>query len=94
MIDVVTFRLRDGADPDAFRRVDEQLQQEFFYQQPGLIRRTTARSEKGEWISISHWDSPADADAAQAKTHTLNDVAQALGAIDPLSIVARRYDEL
>jgi hypothetical protein len=62
MIEVVTFRVVGDEAP--FLALDRQIQTEFAYQQPGLTRRTTARSEDGEWIVITLWASAEAADAA------------------------------
>ncbi len=94
MIDVVTFRLIDGADPEAFRKLDDRLQTEFFYHQPGLIRRTTAVAADGTWISISHWNSAADIEAADAKTTERNEFTPLLAIIDASTIRGKRYDTL
>jgi heme-degrading monooxygenase HmoA len=95
MIEIVTFRLREGVDPDAFRTFDERLQTEFFYQQPGLERRTTARSADGTYACITHWGSEADAEAAAAKSTARNAFTGPLSAlIDPSMLQLRRYDTL
>ena len=49
VIETMTFRLRLGVDEAEFLGVDKRLQSEFAYQQPGLVRRTTARSDDGAW---------------------------------------------
>jgi hypothetical protein len=40
------------------------VQTEFAYQQPGLVRRTTAKAADGEWVVITVWSSGAHADMA------------------------------
>ena len=58
VIETMTFRLVEGADESAFLLVDKRLQTEFAYQQPGLVRRTTARgvdAQAGEWVVIDLW---------------------------------------
>jgi heme-degrading monooxygenase HmoA len=62
MIEIATFRIVGGED--AFLELDQRIQTEFVYQQPGLVRRTTARAEDGEWAVITVWSSAAHADAA------------------------------
>ncbi len=95
MIEIVTYRLRDGANPEKFKALDEQLQTEFFYQQPGIQRRTTAQSSDGTYVSITHWESAPAADAAEAKTLEANEYTRALTELlDPASIQARRYETL
>src|SRR5262245_44247260 len=54
VIETMTFRLRDGADEAGFRAADQRLQTEFAYQQPGLLRRTTATGDDG-WIVVDLW---------------------------------------
>ena len=95
MIEILTFRLREGADPEAYKALDERLQTEFFYQQPGLERRTTARSPDGTYVSITHWDSVDAADTAVAKTFDANEFTEPLTAlILPSTMESRRYDTL
>jgi hypothetical protein len=64
VIEVQTFRLVAGADEEEFRVADERLQTEFFYVQPGLIRRTSGRSADGVFVALVHWDSEDKAVAA------------------------------
>lgn len=95
MIEIVTFRLRTGADGERFAALDARLQTDFFYHQPGLERRTTARSADGSYVCTLHWDGIAAADTAAAMTTTVNEYTTELTAlIEPASISARRYDSL
>ncbi len=94
MIEITTFRLQAGVDTAAFAAIDERLQTEFFYLQPGLQRRTTARSEDGTWASIIVWDSPENADAAIEKTELVALFDDVLGMMDLMSMESRRYDTL
>ena len=66
VIELTTFRLADGADEAAFLEADERVRSAFLYQQPGIIRATTARNEDGEWALLTLWWSTAEADAAGA----------------------------
>ena len=66
MIETTTFRLAPGTDEVAFLEEDRRVQTSVFYQQPGFIRRTTARGPDGGWIIITLWRSEADADAVAA----------------------------
>ena len=88
------FRLPPGADREAFLAADRRVQQEFAYQQPGLLRRTTARGEDGGWIVIDLWRSPADADACDARWDH-DPVPQGFMALlDRSSVTVERYQEL
>lgn len=67
MIETMRFRLIPGSSEEAFRSADGRLQSEFAYQQPGLLRRTTAAGADGDWIVLDLWRSEAEADAASER---------------------------
>jgi hypothetical protein len=92
MIEITTFRLHEGADGEVFAKLDERLQTEFFYFQPGLQRRTTARSTDGEWASIIVWDSENCADAAVEKTEEFALFEDVLAMMDLMTIESCRYN--
>ena len=94
MIEITTFRLHEGADAKLFAKLDEQLQTEFFYFQPGLRRRTTALSEDGEWASIIVWDCEASAEAAVDKTEEFALFEGVLAMMDLMTIESCRYNTL
>ncbi len=60
-------------DVDAFCAVDQQVQTDVVYGLPGLMRRTTARSDEG-WVTITTWDTWTNANAGrlQLETHPLS----------------------
>ena len=93
----MTFRLADGADVAAFLSADKRLQSDFAYQQPGLVRRTTARGEgdrAGEWIVVDLWDDAAHADACAARWDG-DAIAQAfMSFVDRSTVDVRRYGDL
>ena len=77
-----------------FLAADRRLQEGFVYQQSGLIRRTTARGERGDWIVIALWRSSADADACEVRAEG-DALTRALRAqLDTSSISVERYQEL
>jgi hypothetical protein len=65
LIEITTFRLRDGVDEETFLAADDAARTEFLYQQPGLLRATTARGDEG-WAILVLWESGSHADAATA----------------------------
>ena len=67
MFEILTFRLAPGVDDVTFRSVDERVQVEFAYQQPGIVRRTLGRHDDGRWLALTIW---ADADSAMAADRT------------------------
>ena len=87
------FRLAPGTDEAAFLAADKRVQEDFAYQQPGLLRRTTARGPGGDWIVIDLWRSAADADACDERWER-DPVAQAFMArLDRSSVSTERYQE-
>lgn len=63
MFEILTFRLAPGVDTATFREIDERIQVEFAYQQPGFVRRTLGRHDDGRWLALTIW---ADAESALA----------------------------
>jgi len=96
VIETMTFRLTASADEGEFVTADKQLQSDFAYQQPGLVRRTTARGRgerAGEWIVIDLWRRADDADAAAARWS--DPAAQRfMTFVDAESVEIRRYSDL
>ena len=64
VIEIVTFRLLDGAAEAEFLDADAAFQTGFVYRQPGLLRRTVARGDAGAWLAVGVWESQEAADAA------------------------------
>lgn len=94
MIEIMRFRLADGRDEADFLAADRRLQEEFAYQQPGLLRRTTARAEDGGWVVIDLWRSATDADACAARWER-DPVAQAFMAmLDRSTVAVERFQEM
>jgi hypothetical protein len=93
-MEIMRFRLEDGVDDAAFLVADRRLQISFCYQQPGLLRRTTARAADGEWVVVELWASPAEADAC-ARRRGSDPAAEAFAAlVRRASIDTVRYEEL
>jgi len=63
----MTFRLVPGTQEADFLAADRAVQEDFAYHQPGLVRRTTARGENGDWIVLDLWRSSADSDACAVR---------------------------
>jgi hypothetical protein len=94
VIEILRFRLAGGVDEAAFVAADKRVQAEFAYQQPGLVRRTTARGDDGDWIVVDIWRNESDADAADGRWGTDPSAALFMSLIDPSSVETTRYHEL
>jgi hypothetical protein len=94
VIEIMRFRLPPDGDEAAFLAADRRVQEEFLYQQPGLLRRTTARGENGGWIVICVWRTSADADASEARAERDELPRSFWAMLDSSSVSVERYQEL
>ncbi len=92
VISIETFR--SVADDEAFLAADGRVQTEYYYQQPGLARRTIARSSDGEWLVVATWASEEAADAAEQQRGSDQAAAAFDALIDRSSYRAKRYRPL
>ena len=89
VIETFSFRLPTNADEAGFLAADARIQTEVAYQQPGLVRRTTARGHDGEWLVLTLWESP---DAAEVGARVISHHLASL--IDASSARSARYNPL
>lgn len=94
VIETVTFRLAADTDEAAFLAADRRVQTEFLYRQPGLLRRTTARDRRGEWIVVVLWRSERDAEAAATLAEDDRATSELIALIDQATVQTRRYSTL
>ena len=85
------FRLVDGTATDEFLAADRRLQEQFADHQPGLLRRTTARGDDGEWIVIDYWRTAADADATSERWEHDPIVESFMSYVERSSVRVQRY---
>ena len=64
IVEVTTFRLREGVSDESFLALDKRVQTELVPNQPGFLRRTTARHGE-DWLVVTLWASEEDAGAFQ-----------------------------
>jgi hypothetical protein len=94
VIEIFRFRLAAGKDEDEFIQADKALQEDFAYQQPGLLRRTTAKADDDTWMVIDLWASAGDADACEARWAADPVVQDFMRHVDPDSVTTERFREL
>lgn len=94
VVEVATFRLRDGVDEADFLDADRRVQTDFIPTLPGFMRRTTARGRDGEWLVVVLWGSFADAEAADALAADDEGVRTFMSAIDDATYRRERYETL
>jgi heme-degrading monooxygenase HmoA len=64
IVEVTTFRLREGVSDESFLALDRRLQTELVPNQPGFHRRTTARHGE-DWLVVTLWATDDEAAAFQ-----------------------------
>ena len=83
IVEVRTFRL--ASDEDAFLAADKDEQHALMTRNRGMIRRTTAKSDSGEWLVLTLWDSHDNVEEPSAEL---------TACIDAGSAAVRRYEDL
>ena len=64
VLEVETFSLVAGTDPQTFRALDEAMQEWCYLNRPGLARRTTAIQNDGTYIVITLFAEASNSDAS------------------------------
>jgi hypothetical protein len=67
ILEITTFRLRDGVATEDFLSADKAVQTEVFPHTKGFLRRTTACSDEGEWLVFVLWATVVDIDEFNAR---------------------------
>jgi hypothetical protein len=93
VIEIMRFRLSSGVDRPTFLAADRAVQEDFAYQQPGLLRRTTARADDDSWIVIDMWQSGAESDACSARWDRDPVAQRFMSLVDRDTLVTERYTE-
>ena len=66
-VEVIYFRMREGADEQEFIREDERVGRVYTPYQPGFVSRESAKNDQGDWVVIVHWDNAENAEASMEK---------------------------
>lgn len=93
-MELLTFRLRAGATEDELRVAETRVYEDFAMHQRGIVRRTTARSDDGEWLVVQLWYDLASADAAASAAADHPATVEMLALAEPASVATRRYEDL
>jgi hypothetical protein len=93
VIEMTRFRLTAGVAEAEFLAADRAVQEDFAYQQPGLLRRTTAQGEDDSWIVVDLWRSAEDADVCEAKWGEDRITQKFMSFVDVATVRSERYTE-
>jgi hypothetical protein len=93
VVEVTSFKLAQGADEDSFLTLDRRIQTELIPNQPGFLRRTTAR--RGEhWLVVILWATEKDAVAFESVANADSVQMEFDGHIEVGSVSSSRYETL
>lgn len=86
VLDLVTFKLRDGVTREQFLDTVDPVSQ-WASRQPGFVSRELSYcAADDKWIEVVHWASQAEADAAAADEANAQECAPMFGMIDMESL--------
>jgi heme-degrading monooxygenase HmoA len=93
IVQISTFRLAEGMTDESFLALDRRVQTELVPNQPGFMRRTTAR-HGDDWLVVTLWSSDETAAAFQraVEGHPLR--AEFTRAVEAGSFHLARYTTL
>ncbi|SHI59687.1 nuclear transport factor 2 family protein [Aquimarina spongiae] len=91
IMEVTTFQVNEGVNPDDFEKRDAQIESDFTSKQPGFIKRQSGVNEKGEYVVIVYWKSIPNADASMNKFMSDPSVADYAQMINANTMKMSRY---
>jgi heme-degrading monooxygenase HmoA len=93
IVEVTTFTLAHSANEDSFLALDRRVQTELVPNQPGFMRRTTAK--RGErWVVVTLWATEDNAAAFEATSFDHPIQVEFDGHLETGSVEIHRYDTL
>ncbi|HET9732513.1 MAG TPA: hypothetical protein VFP54_07550 [Acidimicrobiales bacterium] len=92
VIEITRFRLAEGSTDEELLNAEAAAQARFYYRQPGLLRRTTARGAGRGWVDLVLWASADHAAAGERAAASSPLVAALTDLIDPGSLTRERFE--
>jgi hypothetical protein len=91
-VEVIHFRMQEGANEQEFIREDERVGREYTPYQPGFISRESAKNDEGDWVVIVHWESAEDAEASMQKFPNDPTAQRFIAMMDSDTFSMKRYE--
>ncbi len=91
VIEIATFKLKQGVTADEFRPLDKAVEMQHVAKQPGFISRESAAGDNGEWLVVVHWRSVEDAEASMASFSSVKAAEQFMSKLDANTMSMKRY---
>jgi heme-degrading monooxygenase HmoA len=93
IVEITVFRLKRGVDAPSFLAIDKRVQTEVMPNQPGFLRRTTARRE-ADWVVVTLWATEESAMVFEEVVEGDPVWAEFIEAVAPESFSSHRFDTL
>jgi heme-degrading monooxygenase HmoA len=90
IVEVSTFRLAEGVTDGSFLELDRRVQTELVPNQPGFMRRTTAR-HGDDWVVVTLWSTEEAAAAYERAAEGQQLQAEFVGAVEAGTFHLTRY---
>lgn len=92
-VELVNYRLNDGADPDEFLAINRVVGAEFTSAQPGFIKREIGHSDDGTWLIAVTWQIADDARNSIGNIDTIPDTVKTyMGMINRETLTRSIFD--
>jgi len=91
VIEIATFKLKEGVSYQQFAPLDKAVETEHVAKQPGFISRETAKGKNGEWLVIVHWNSEKDAEASMNSFMKVKAAENFMSNIDASTMSMKHY---
>ena len=92
--EVMTFKLKEGANVEAFNTVNDRVGPEFSEKQTGFLQRITGFNKKGEQVAVAYWDTKAHSDAVINDFMNAAVAKEFMGMMDQSTIDMIRFQSL
>jgi hypothetical protein len=93
IVEITTFQLASGATETAFLAADRRVQTELVPNQPGFMRRTTARRD-GAWLVVTLWGSEQQAQDFDSVAHGHPVQEEFDSFVEPGTVMTHRFETL
>ena len=90
VIEVATFKLKEGVSVNEFKILDSALKRDYIAKQPGYISRESGYDNQ-EWLVIVHWRSSKDAEASMQSFMTAAPAQPFMSKLDAATMSRKRY---
>ncbi|WP_236973405.1 nuclear transport factor 2 family protein [Maribacter sp. 6B07] len=92
--EVMTFKLKKGANVEAFNTVNDRVGPKFSEKQTGFLQRITGFNKKGEQVAVAYWDTKAHSDAVINDFMNAAVAKEFMGMMDKSTIDMIRFQSL